>query len=141
MSDAPEVDFSQIRGDWHFHLNYLANAIARSLERAQKMWGAVGAEAGDEAIGQQIAQLGDVWAKLEATGNDKDRIDIASPLLDEFMALCAATKEPWDALEEAKGLSGSSSGEDTPLEQLTEAVRQTRSFNDDLVMMREQKPS
>ena len=35
MSNAPEVDFSQIRGDWHFHLNYLANAQNQMLKWAE----------------------------------------------------------------------------------------------------------
>jgi hypothetical protein len=34
----PKVDFSAIRGDWRFHLNYLRNAIDRTLERQQGYW-------------------------------------------------------------------------------------------------------
>ena len=76
MSDAPQVDLSQIRGDWHFHLNYLTNAINQSLVRAQKMWREVKDEVNDATIGKFVDQLGDSWARLEATGNDKDRIDV-----------------------------------------------------------------
>ena len=140
MSDAPGVDLSQIRGDWHFHLNYLANAIKQSLVRAQKMWGDVKAEIGSEEIGQFVDQLGETWARLEGTANDKDRIDITSPIVDEFIDVCTRSKAPCDAMEEAKGLRGASAGSDSPLEHFTEAMRQTRSFNDDLLMMREQKP-
>ncbi|UCG71460.1 MAG: hypothetical protein JSV45_09295 [Chromatiales bacterium] len=140
MSDAPQVDLSQIRGDWHFHLNYLTNAINQSLVRAQKMWREVKDEVNDATIGKFVDQLGDSWARLEATGNDKDRIDITSPILNEFMDICTRSKAPCDAMEEAKGLAGASSINDNPLEQFTEAMRQTRSFNDDLVMMRDQKP-
>lgn len=140
MSDAAEVDFSQIRGDWHFHMNFLANAVKQSLVRAQKMWGEVESEAGSPAIGELVTKLGDAWSGLEGTATDKDRIDIASAVLDEFMDLCTQSKEACDSLEEAKDLSGSASIYDTPLEQFTEAMRQVRSFNDDLVMMREQKP-
>lgn len=140
MSDAPQVDLSQIRGDWHFHLNYLTNAIKQSLVRAQKMWGDVKDEVNDATIGKFVDQLGDSWARLEATGNDKDPIDITSPILNEFMDICTRSKAPCDAMEEAKGLAGASSINDNPLEQFTEAMRQTRSFNDDLVMMRDQKP-
>ena len=139
MSEA-EVDFSQIRGDWHFHINYLSNAVAQSLKRAVKMWGDVSAEAGDPAIGELVGKLDDTWQRLEATGNDKDRIDVGSPILDEWLALCATVKAPCDALEESKKLGGSASIYDLPLEHFTEAMRQVRSFNDDLVMMREQKP-
>ena len=140
MSNSPEVDFSQIRGDWHFHLNYLANAIKQSLVRAQKMWGEVGAEVDSDEIGQLVEELGETWSRLEATATAKDRIDITSPILDEFMAVCTRCKGPCDTIEESKGLAGSLSEHDTPMEQFTEAMRQTRSFNDDLVMMREQKP-
>ena len=140
MSDAPQVDLSQIRGDWHFHLNYLANAINQSLVRAQKMWGEVKDEVNDAEIGKFVDHLGECWARLEATGNDEDRIDITSPILNEFMDICTKSKAPCDAMEEAKGLAGASSINDNPLEHFTEAMRQTRSFNDDLVMMRDQKP-
>ena len=140
MSDAPEVDLSQIRGDWHFHLNYLANAVKQSLVRAQKMWGDVQAEIGSDEIGQFVEQLGETWARLEGTANDKDRIDITSPIVDEFIDVCTRSKAPCDAMEEAKGLRGASASSDSPLEHFTEAMRQTRSFNDDLIMMREQKP-
>lgn len=140
MSDSAQVDFSQIRGDWHFHLNYLANAIKKSLVRAQKMWSQVQAEAGSNAIATLVDQLDDAWGRLEATATGEDSIDISSPIVDEFMELCTQTKAPCDALEESKGLAGASASTDTPLEQFTEAMRQTRSFNDDLVMMREQKP-
>lgn len=140
MSDAPAVDFSHIRGDWHFHMNFLANAVKQSLVRAQKMWGEVESEAGSAAVGELVNKLGDAWSRLEGTATDKDPIEIASPIVDEFMELCAQCKAPCDELEAAKGLSGSASAYDTPLEQFTEAMRQVRSFNDDLVMMREQKP-
>lgn len=140
MSDAAEVDFSQIRGDWHFHMNFLANAVKQSLVRAQKMWGEVESEAGSAAIGKLVGQLGDAWSRLENTATNQDRIDVTSPVLDEFMDLCTQSKEACDSLEEANDLSGSASVYDTPLEQFTEAMRQVRSFNDDLVMMREQKP-
>lgn len=140
MSDAPQVDFSQIRGDWHFHLNYLANAVKQSLVRAQKMWSEVKGEVNDAAIGELVDQLGETWSRLEGTATDKDRIDITSPILDEFMDVCTRSKAPCDAMEEAKGLAGACSINDNPLEQFAEAMRQTRSFNDDLVMMREQKP-
>ena len=62
-------------------------------------------------------------------------------LLDEFIAQIGQTKEACDAMETAKGCSGSSSTYDTTLEHFTEAVRQARGFVPDLVMMREQRPS
>ena len=140
MSDAPQVDLSQIRGDWHFHLNFLANAVSQTLIRAQKLWGEVQAEADDPAIGEMVSALNETWSRLEATGNDQDRIDITSPIVDEFLELNGRTKNPCDHFEEARELGGSASTYDTPLEDFTEAMRQARSFCEDLVMMREQKP-
>jgi len=140
MSESSEVDFSQIRGDWHFHINYLANAARQSLVRAVKMWGNVQSEANDPAIGELVAKLEDTWGRLEQTATGDDKIDVNSPVLDEWLSVCDQVKTPCDALEVAKGLSGSGAVTDLPLEQFTEAMRQVRSFNEDLIMMREQKP-
>lgn len=140
MSESSEVDFSQIRGDWHFHINFLANAVHQTLARAVKMWGDVQSEADDAAIGELVAKLQSTWDRLEQTATDKDKIDTTSPILDEWLAVCDEVKAPCDALEQAKGLGGSASVYDLPLEHFTEAMRQVRSFNEDLIMMREQKP-
>ncbi|RMF96560.1 MAG: hypothetical protein D6727_07685 [Gammaproteobacteria bacterium] len=140
MSEAKQVDFSQIRGDWHFHLNYLANAIQSMLDLATRLWQQVGDDAGAPAIGEALEKVRDCWEELRTTADDEDPFDINSRLLDEFMALVAATKEPCDALEEARQLQGSASIYDRPLEQFTEAMRGLRAFNPDLEMMREQKP-
>lgn len=141
MSDAQKVDLSQIRGDWNFHINFLANAIHQTLIRAEKLWGTVGKDANDPAIGQLIDKLADCWSRLQATGNKQRAIDVTSPILDEFIKLNGQTKAPCDALEVARNLSGSASIYDLPLEQFTEAVRQVRSFCEDLEMMREQRPT
>jgi hypothetical protein len=140
MSESPEVDFSQIRGDWHFHINYVANAVHQTLARAVKMWGGVQAEANDPAIGELVAKLEDTWGRLEQTATGEDKMDTTSPILDEWLAVCDQIKAPCDGMEEAKGLGGSGAISDLPLEQFTEAMRQVRSFNEDLIMMREQKP-
>ena len=140
MSNAPEVDFSQIRGDWHFHLNYLANAQNQMLKWAEAHWPEVAAEANNPAIGELLEKIRGAWDRLNETGNDKDPLDVNSPLLDEFIALANQGKEPCDALEETKGIGGSASHYDTPLERFTEAMRGVRSFGEDFIMMREQKP-
>jgi hypothetical protein len=33
-----EVDFSQIRGDWFFHMNYLINALEQTQKYQSKLW-------------------------------------------------------------------------------------------------------
>ena len=136
----PQVDLSQIRGDWYFHMNYLINGINRTLERAQKLWQDVGGEAGAEEVGKLLQQQTDIWAQLTDNLDDKGVIDTNSQLLQEFMEVCRSTKEPCDAFEQAHGASGSSSIYDSKLEQFTEACRQARGFCDDLEMMRDQRP-
>jgi hypothetical protein len=46
MSDQ-EVDFSQIRGDWFFHMNYLINALEQTQKRQAKLWRQVKAARND----------------------------------------------------------------------------------------------
>ncbi len=47
MSDQ-EVDFSQIRGDWFFHMNYLINALEQTQKRQAKLWRQVKAARNDD---------------------------------------------------------------------------------------------
>jgi hypothetical protein len=136
----PAVDFSQIRGDWYFHLNYLNEAVDNTLKRAVKLWQEVGKEANAPEIGKLLDRQVEAWAKLNAQKGAKGEISIHSPLMDEFFAAAQATKALCDALEETKGLGGSASIYDTQLEHFTEALRQARGFVPDLEMMREQKP-
>ena len=37
MSDQ-DVDFSSIRGDWFFHMNYLINAVEQTQKLQNKLW-------------------------------------------------------------------------------------------------------
>jgi hypothetical protein len=139
MSESPEVDFSQIRGDWYFHMNFLSNAVERTLLRAGKLLGEVRDDVGPE-IAQLVTSASETWSQLSSDRGDKGAVNIQNPLLDEFIAQIDKTKEACDTMETAKGCSGSSSIYDTPLEHFTEAVRQARGFAPDLVMMREQRP-
>ncbi len=140
MSDSPEVDFSQIRGDWHFHIDYLSNAVEQTLVRVLKLLPKVKDEVGSN-ITELVEKQSEVWTNFRKDRDPKGSINVTNPLLDEFFELAKQTKAPCDAFEEKKGLSGSSSSYDNTLEQFTESVRQLRSFVDDLVMMREQRPS
>jgi hypothetical protein len=139
MSDSPQVDLSQIRGDWYFHMNYLDNAMTNTLKRAVKLLGEVEAEVDDDLAGA-VKQLSQSWTALAKDRDTKDTFNIRNPALDDFLQQLAGTKDLFDAFETARGLAGSASIYDSKLEQLTEAVRQARGFRDDLLMMREQKP-
>ena len=140
MSDAPEVDLSQIRGDWFFHMNFLSNAMDRTLERAEKMLHAVRGDVGDDIAGR-LTDINETWGVLRADKDEKGSVNIKNPLFDEFFAKLERTKELCDALELEKGLSGSSSIYDNELEHFTEAMRQARCFTPDFIMMREQRPA
>jgi len=140
MSDAPEVDLSQIRGDWFFHMNFLSNAMDKTLERAEKILHHVRDDVGDEISGR-LSDIRETWDILRADKDDKGTINIKNPLVDEFIAKLERTKELCDTLEVEKGLSGSSSIYDNDLEHFTEALRQARCFAPDFIMMREQSPS
>jgi hypothetical protein len=135
-----QIDLSQIRGDWYFHMNYVINGINQTLKRALKLWDEVKDEVDADEVGRLVKQQADIWAQLASDLDDKDMIKTDSPLLQEFIDVCRSTKGPCDALEEAQGTGGSSSIYDTTLEQFTEACRQGRAFCDDLEMMREQRP-
>ena len=135
-----EVDLSQIRGDWHFHINYLTNAIDATIRRSLKLWDKVKGDADIEQVGELVTRQAEIWGQVTADRDDKNAIKTDSSLLAEFIEVCRSTKEPCDALEIAKGASGSSSFYDNELEQFTESCRQARGFCDDLEMMREQRP-
>lgn len=139
MSDVQQVDLSQIRGDWYFHMNYLDNAMTNTLKRAVKLLGEVRAEV-DEDLAGAVTQLSQQWAALTKNRDAKDTFNIRNPDLDDFLLQLAGTKDLFDAFETARGLAGSASIYDSKLEQFTEAVRQARGFSDDLLMMREQMP-
>lgn len=136
----PQVDLSQIRGDWNFHINYLNNAVAQTLKRANALWVKVSGEPGAEPIGKLLDQQTGLWAKMNEQLDEKGALPVGSELLDEFIAVTRQTKAPCDAFEEQHGAGGSSSTFDTVLEQFTEAMRQVRGFTEDLEMMRGQKP-
>ena len=140
MSSTPDVDFSQIRGDWTFHMNYLTNAISQTVSRQQRMLGDAG-PVSDE-LKALVAKQGELWAALTGAADAKGVIplDADSPL-QVFIETSRATKGPCDAFEEANGLGGSTNFTDAPGEHFTEACRQIRALCDDLEMMREQRPA
>ncbi|NIM70363.1 MAG: hypothetical protein GTN86_07335 [Xanthomonadales bacterium] len=139
MSES-QVDLSVIRGDWYYHMGYVTNAMNRTLDRAQRLWSEVAAEAGDEEVGQQLEAQCAMWAALTSDLDDKGAVRTGDQAFLDFIAACRSTKDSCDALETALGAGGSSSIYDSTLEQFTEACRQARGICDDLEMMREQRP-
>jgi hypothetical protein len=136
----PEVDFSAIRGDWAFHINFLTNGMTQTVQRAAKFWAKVAADVNDDVIGQLVGKQTEIWTQLTHDTEERGAIDVDAKLLQDFIDVCRSTKEPCDDLEVAQGVGGSSSIYDNMLEQFTEACRQARGLCDDLEMMREQRP-
>ena len=138
--EAPEVDFSAIRGDWYFHMRFLTNAMTRTLERASRLWAEIGAQLNADEVGRLVKAQLERWSALEGDLDEKGALKTGTPAYQEFIDLCRSTKVSCDALEETHGAGGSSSIYDSPLEQFTESCRQARGLCDDLEMMREQRP-
>ena len=136
----PQVDFSAIRGDWYFHMSFLANAMTQTLARAVKLWDEIGSNVTAAEVAQLVQQQADMWAALAADLDANGAIKTSEQAYLDLIQVCRSTKGPCDALEEAHGASGSSSIYDSTLEQFTEACRQARGICDDLEMMREQRP-
>ena len=132
------VDLSQIRGDYWFHLNYLANAITQTIKRERRYLDSL--KISDAEIAGAVQRREELWGELKATGDGKAAFRTDSPLVDEFMQACRGSKDALDALEVAQGQSGSASTYNTELEHFTEACRQNRAFCDDIEMMRDQDP-
>lgn len=141
MSDAgtPQVDLSQIRGDYYFHMNYVNNAVTQTQKRADRMWGEL-KDVDNAEIGNLVSQASQLWTQLMDGVDDKGVPDFDSDTYSSFVETTRATKDICDALEIERGEGGSLSWQDTPFEQFAEACRQLRGLCDDLEMMREQKP-
>lgn len=124
-----EVDLSQIRGDWKFHMDYVQNAVDQTLKRQLKYWGEFG---GDADIGAAVTRQAELWAALKAKANDKGTIPTADGQLAEFIATCRDAKPLCDACEDKD--------ESELAEEFAEACRQARALCDDLEMMIGQRP-
>lgn len=129
------VDLSQIRGDWHFHMRFLANAITQTMKRQVSSWGDLKSEVSDDSIGQAVSREADMWSEITSNLDDKGAIHIGSDLIPDFIKVCRDTFPACDALVEAGDPA------DQKLEEFTEAARQVRGLCDDLEMMREQAPA
>ena len=124
-----EVDLSQIRGDWKFHMDYVQNATDQTLKRQLKYWN----ELGDNAdIDAAVSQQARIWADLNANANEKGTISTTDGRLEEFISACRDAKARSDTYQD--------NGDSELVEEFAEACRQTRALCDDLEMMMEQRP-
>jgi len=135
----PDVDLSQIRGDWTFHIKYLTNAIDQTIKRQLEL--SVEARIDAAELKQLVQKQADIWRAVTAGSDSDGVISTTDSRLQEFIDVSRQTKEPCDAYEESEGLGGSGNFTDLPAEHFTEACRQVRALCDDLEMMREQRPA
>jgi len=128
------ADLSQIRGDWHFHMKFLANAITQTMKRQVSSWGDLKSEVSDDGIDKAVKLEADMWSEITSNLGDQGAVLIGSDQIPEFIKVCRDTFPACDALVEAGDPA------DQKLEEFTEAARQVRGLCDDLEMMREQAP-
>jgi hypothetical protein len=128
------ADLSQIRGDWHFHMKFLANAVTQTMKRQVSSWADLKTQLSDDSIDQAVSGEVELWAKIRSKLDDEGAIEIGSELIPEFIKICRDTFPACDALVVAGDPA------DQKLEEFTEAARQVRGLCDDLEMMREQAP-
>lgn len=123
------VDLSQIRGDWKFHMDYLQNAIDKTIQRQEKYW----SELGDDAqIGAAVDQQSSIWAGLRENQNEKGTISTTDGQMEAFIDACRGAKGLCDAYEDKI--------DSEIVEEFTEACRQLRALCDDLILLKEQRP-
>ena len=124
------VDLSQIRGDWKFHMDYLQNAIEKTLIRQRQYWAELG---GDAGIEESVQAQNKLWNDLKAGANDKGTISTTDGVMEEFISACRASKEICDTWQDAN--------DSEPAEEFAETCRQVRALCDDLEMMKGQRPA
>lgn len=130
--NAPSDDLPQIRGDWAFHMNYVANAVTQTINRQVKNWDALGMD--NDAVDASVRQQSQLWEQLAGDLNELGTIKPENS--EDFCATCRGAKDMLDQLEVDNGAGGSGSFQDTPLEQFTEAARQLRGLCDDLDLLK-----
>ena len=123
------VDLSKIRGDWKFHIDYLQNAMDRTLERQRSDWKGLNDDAG---IAASVEQQNKLWADLHAGANDKGTISTTDGVLTEFIAVCRASQDICNAYQDRNDSEAA--------EEFAEACRQARALCDDFEMMVGQRP-
>jgi hypothetical protein len=134
--DEPQVDMSAIRGDWHFHMNYVSHAISVTLARAMKQWAGLAAASPPVEMATLAAQMAALWSGIAADLDSKGSVRVEAAAVTEFEAVCRATREPCDAW-----VAGHAAGSShlAGVKEVAEACRQLRALCDDLDLMREQR--
>jgi hypothetical protein len=133
----PQVDFSAIRGDWHFHMNYVSHAISMTLARGMKYWADLGSSSPPPGLDATVKRLAATWGTVASDLDAKGSVRIESPVVSDFIDACRSTRAPCDAW------TSQSAGEPRVLanvKEFAEACRQLRGLCDDLDLMRAQKP-
>ena len=132
----PQVDFSAIRGDWRFHMNYVSNAISRTLMRELKYWDKLGGKSPKKELDDVVKRQADTWKAIMSTLDPKGSIRVEAAVINDFIGACRATRGPSDAWVDQSNASPNLAN----IKEFAEACRQLRGLCDDVEMMREQKP-
>jgi hypothetical protein len=132
----PQVDFSAIRGDWRFHMNYVSNAISRTLTRELKYWDKLGGKSPKKELDDAVKRQTETWKSIMSSPDPKGSIRVEAAAINDFLAACRATREPCDAWVDQSAASPNLAN----LKEFAEACRQLRGLCDDVEMMRDQKP-
>ena len=127
-----QVDLSQIRGDWYFHMNYLTNAITQTLKRQKLLWDGLDSGVRDPDVDEAVQQQQKLWGQLIEGSDSKGVIPLADQLLNEYMNACRSTRAVCDGILDKS--------DSLPVEEFSEACRQVRALCDDLEMMRDTAP-
>jgi len=127
-----QVDLSQIRGDWKFHMNYVTNAITQTLKRQKRLWDELDAGVRSPDLDEAVQQQQMLWEQLINGSDSNGTIPLADQLLSDYIDACRSSRSICDAvLDKSDSL---------PVEEFAEACRQARALCDDLEMMRETRP-
>ena len=128
-----QVDLSQIRGDWYFHMNYVTNAITQTLKRQKSLWDGLDSGVRDPDVDEAVQQQQKLWGQLIDGSDGKGVIPLTDQLLNDYIEACRSTKTVCDGvLDKSDSL---------PVEEFSEACRQARALCDDLELMRETRPN
>ena len=127
-----QVDLSQIRGDWYFHMNYVTNAITNTLKRQKSLWGELDSGVRDPDVDEAVQQQQKLWGQLIDSSDSKGVIPLTDQLLNDYIDACRSTKAACDGVLDKS--------DSQSVEEFSEACRQVRALCDDLEMMRETRP-
>lgn len=124
-----QVDLSQIRGDWNFHMNYVTNAITQTLKRQKRLWDELEPGVRSADVDEAVQQQQNLWSQLIDSAGSGGTIPLNDQLLNDYIDACRSSQAVCDGvLDKSDSL---------PVEEFSEACRQARALCDDLELMRE----